>query len=80
MVHRRTTSRFGEVMYDRSIWIGPWGLTAIRPLRPVFPALERVGMKYSLDAIPIEVLALALIEFVFVSTFAAVLWYMFGHK
>jgi hypothetical protein len=37
-------------------------------------------MKYSLDAIPIEVLALALIEFVFVSTFAAVLWYMFGHK
>jgi hypothetical protein len=37
-------------------------------------------MKYSLHAIPIEVLALALIEFVFVSTFAAVLWYMFGHK
>jgi hypothetical protein len=36
--------------------------------------------EYSLHAIPIEVLALALIEFVFVSTFAAVLWYMFGHK
>jgi hypothetical protein len=35
---------------------------------------------YSLHAIPIEVLALAFIEFVFVSTFAAVLWYMFGHK
>ena len=37
-------------------------------------------MKYSLDAIPVEVLALALIEFVFVTTFAAVLWYMLGHK
>lgn len=37
-------------------------------------------MKYSLDAIPVEVLALAFVEFVFVSTFAAVLWYMFGHK
>jgi hypothetical protein len=35
-------------------------------------------MKYSLDAIPVEVLVLASIEFVFVSTFAAVLWYMFG--
>jgi len=29
-------------------------------------------MKYSLHAIPVEVLALAFIEFVFVSTFAAV--------
>ncbi len=38
------------------------------------------NMKYSLHAIPIEVLALAFIEFVFVSTLAAVLWYMFGHK
>ena len=37
-------------------------------------------MKYSLHAIPVEVLALAIIEFVFVSTFAALLWYMFGHK
>ena len=37
-------------------------------------------MKYSLDANPVEVLALAFVEFVFVSTFAAVLWYMFGHK
>jgi hypothetical protein len=37
-------------------------------------------MKYSLDAIPVEVLALAIIEFVFVGTLAAVLWYMFGHK
>ena len=37
-------------------------------------------MKYSLDAIPVEVLALAFIEFVFVSTLAAVVWYMFGHK
>jgi hypothetical protein len=35
-------------------------------------------MKYSLDAIPAEVLVLAFIEFVFVSTFAAVLWFMFG--
>ena len=35
--------------------------------------------KYSLDAIPVEVLVLAFIEFVFVNTFAAVLWYMFGH-
>lgn len=37
-------------------------------------------MKYSLDAIPVEVLAPAFIEFVFVSTLAALLWYMFGHK
>lgn len=37
-------------------------------------------MKYSLDAIRVEVLALAFIEFVFVSTLAAVVWYMFGHK
>ena len=36
-------------------------------------------MKYFLDAIPVEVLALAFIELLFVSTFAAVLWYMFGH-
>ena len=36
-------------------------------------------MKYSLDAIPVEVLILAFIEFVYVSTLAAVLWYMFGH-
>ena len=33
-------------------------------------------MKYSMPAIPVEVLALAFIEFVFVSTYAAVLWYM----
>lgn len=37
-------------------------------------------MKYSLDAIPLEVLVLAFIEFVFVSTFAAVLWYVFGYN
>ena len=37
-------------------------------------------MKYSLDVIPVEVVVLAFIEFVFVSTFAAVLWYMFGHR
>ena len=36
-------------------------------------------MKYSLDAIPVEALVLAFIEVVFVSTLAAVLWYMFGH-
>ena len=36
--------------------------------------------KYSLDAIPVEVLVLAFIEFVLVTTFAAVLWYMFGHQ
>jgi hypothetical protein len=36
-------------------------------------------MKYSLDAIPVEAVILAFIGFVFVSTFAAVLWYMFGH-
>ena len=36
-------------------------------------------MKYSLGAIPVEVLVLAFIEVVFVSTFAAGLWYMFGH-
>ena len=35
-------------------------------------------MKYSLDAIPIEVLVLAVIEFVFMSAFAALLWYVFG--
>ena len=40
----------------------------------------RKNMKYSLQAIPIEVLALAFIEFVFVNSLAAVLWYMFGHK
>lgn len=39
-----------------------------------------IHMKYSLDAIPIEVLALALIEFIFVSTYAAVLWYVLSHK
>jgi len=37
-----------------------------------------LSMKY-LDAIPVEVLILAFIEFVVVSTFAAVLWYTFGH-
>jgi hypothetical protein len=37
-------------------------------------------MKYSMPTIPIEVLALAFLEFVFVSAFAAVLWYMFGGK
>jgi hypothetical protein len=37
-------------------------------------------MKYSISAIPVEVLALAIIEFVFVSTFAAVLWYMFSGR
>ena len=36
-------------------------------------------MQYSFDAIPVEVLILAVIEFVFVSTFAAVLWYALGH-
>ena len=36
-------------------------------------------MKYALDAIPIEVLILAFIESVFVSTFAAVLFYMLRH-
>jgi hypothetical protein len=36
-------------------------------------------MKYSLDAIPVEVLILPFIEFVLVSTFAAVLWYALGH-
>ena len=39
-----------------------------------------VRMKFALQAIPVEVLALAFIEFVFVSTCAAVLWYVFGHK
>ena len=38
-----------------------------------------VRMKYFLDAIPVEVLVLAFIEFMFVSTLAAVLWYMFGY-
>ena len=37
-------------------------------------------MKYSISAIPVEVLALAVIEFVFVSTFAAVLWYTFSGR
>ena len=31
-------------------------------------------------SLPDEVLALAFIEFVFVSAYAAVLWYMFGGK
>ena len=37
-------------------------------------------MKYSLDAIPVEVLVLAFIEVVLVSTFAGVLWYTFEHQ
>ena len=37
-------------------------------------------MKYSLHTIPVEVLVLAFIEFVFVSAYAAVLWYVLGHK
>jgi hypothetical protein len=37
-------------------------------------------MKYSMPAIPVEVLALAFIEFVFVSTYAAVLWSVFSGK
>ena len=37
-------------------------------------------MKYSPHTIQVEVLALALIEFVFVSAYAAVLWYVLGHK
>ena len=37
-------------------------------------------MKYSLHTIPVEALAFALIEFVFVSAYAAVLWYVLGHK
>jgi hypothetical protein len=39
-----------------------------------------VRMKYSMAAIPVEVLGLAFIEFVFVSAYAAVLWYMFSGK
>ena len=39
-----------------------------------------VRMKYLMPVIPFEVLALAFIEFVFVSAYAAVLWYMFGGK
>jgi hypothetical protein len=34
--------------------------------------MVEVHMKYSMPAIPVEVLALAFIEFVFVSAFAAV--------
>ena len=37
-------------------------------------------MKYILHAIPIEVLIIAVVEFVFVSSLAAVLWYVFSHK
>jgi hypothetical protein len=36
-------------------------------------------MKYSINTVPVEVLVLALIEFVFVSTLAAVLWYVLRH-
>jgi len=42
--------------------------------------LHGVYMKYSLHTIPVEVLALAFVEFVFVSTYAAVLWYVLSHK
>jgi hypothetical protein len=42
--------------------------------------MVEVHMKYSISAIPVEVLALAFIEFVFVSAFAAVLWYMFSGR
>ena len=41
---------------------------------------QGIAMKYSMPAIPVEVLALAFIELVFVSTYAAVLWYMFSGK
>ena len=43
------------------------------------PRME-VRMKYSMPAIPVEVLGLAFLEFVFVSTYAAVLWYMFSGR
>ena len=43
-------------------------------------AHEEVHMKYSLSSIPVEVLALAFIEFTFVSVHAAVLWYVLGGK
>ena len=36
-------------------------------------------MKYSLDAIPVEVLVLAFIEVVYVGTLAAMLWYTLGY-
>jgi hypothetical protein len=37
-------------------------------------------MKHSISAIPVEVLALAFIELVFVSALAGVLWYMFSGR
>jgi len=37
-------------------------------------------MNYSISAIPVEVLALAVIEFLFISTLAGVLWYMLGGR
>jgi hypothetical protein len=37
-------------------------------------------MKNSMSDIPVEVVALAFIEFVFVGVFAAVLWYVLGGK
>lgn len=36
-------------------------------------------MKYSLDAIPVEVLVLVFIEVVCVGTLAAMLWYTLGY-
>ena len=41
---------------------------------------EESHMKYSLSSIPIEALALAFIEFVFVSAYAAALWYVLSGK
>ena len=37
-----------------------------------------VRMKYPMPAISVEVLVFAFIEFLFVSAYDTVLWYMFG--
>lgn len=49
-------------------------------LPPLMVSSEEAQMKYSLSSIPVEVLALAFIEFTFVSVYAAVVWYVLGGK
>ena len=46
--------------------------------RTMWPS--KVHLKFSLFSIPVEVLVLAFVECVFVSAFAAVLWYVLGGK
>jgi hypothetical protein len=41
---------------------------------------RKAFLKFSLASIPVEVMALAFIEVMFVSAYAALLWYVLGGK